>query len=273
MPPEDDSPADFCVQLTQGMNIAVQITRIPGRMIVIYNTHMAYNTGETKIVVAADIHGCLQEFQDLLVKAGFNEKQDVFVFLGDAVDRGPESRETAEYLRAMKDRMAPKQVRLLLGNHEWRYRQRDPAFFDRHFRDWDMFYRTEACIYVHAGWSENEKERTRELLLEDRSILAGYPQLRNYGIPVSSDQILYIPPARPYRGPLFIAGHSPVKDPVYIDGHQEVHILADETWYPRPERGSLFIDTGCYMGGRLSALVIAGDRIKTISIPYRYTGK
>lgn len=227
---------------------------------------------EKRTIVTADIHGCLQEFRDLLARTGFNEKQDVFVFLGDAVDRGPESQPAAEYLRAMKDRIPPKQIFLLLGNHEWKYRQKDPSFFDRYFRDWDMYHKTETCIFVHAGWSENEKERTREFLLEDRSILAGHPRLRNYGIPVSPDRILYVPPARPYKGPLFIAGHTPVKDPVHIGEDQEVHILADEVWYPLPARGSLFIDTGCYMGGRLSALVIEGDRMKTVSVPYRYHG-
>ena len=221
-----------------------------------------------RTIVTADIHGCAREFQELIKKTGLEEKQDTFVFLGDAVDRGPEQEETLRILDAMQNRMSPKQVHLLLGNHEWKYRGKDPAFFRLHFSGWDMYYETGSCVFVHAGWHEKEKERTRQFLLEDRSVLAGYPQLRYYGIPISPDQFLYVPKARKYTGKLAVAGHSPVKDPVWIDEDGGTHILTDGVTYPLPKKGTVFIDTGCYMGNRLSALVIEEDTMKTVSVPY-----
>ena len=231
-----------------------------------YNiVHMTGN----RTIVTADIHGCAREFQKLMEKTCFKEKQDVFVFLGDAVDRGPESEETLRLLSSLKNRMPVKNVHFLLGNHEWKYKEKDPAFFSRNFSDWDMYYETADCIFVHAGWTEKEKERTRQFLLEDRSILAGYPQLRDYGIAIPPDQILYIPEPRKYAGKLTVAGHSPVKDPVWIDEAGGCRILTDGVTYPLPKKGTIFIDTGCYMGDRLTALVIENRTMMTVSVPYR----
>ena len=39
--------------------------------------------------VIADIHGCYEEFSELLDRIGFSDEDDLFV-LGDAMDRGPE---------------------------------------------------------------------------------------------------------------------------------------------------------------------------------------
>ena len=39
--------------------------------------------------IVADIHGCYQQYQMLLEKIQFSEKDELYV-LGDVVDRGPE---------------------------------------------------------------------------------------------------------------------------------------------------------------------------------------
>ena len=39
--------------------------------------------------VIADIHGCYNEYRQLLEKIDFSQKVELYV-LGDAVDRGPE---------------------------------------------------------------------------------------------------------------------------------------------------------------------------------------
>ena len=37
----------------------------------------------------SDIHGCFDQYQTLLAKIGFSDKDELYV-LGDVVDRGPE---------------------------------------------------------------------------------------------------------------------------------------------------------------------------------------
>jgi serine/threonine protein phosphatase 1 len=61
----------------------------------------------------SDIHGCYDQFQELLDKIGFSDNDTLYV-LGDIIDRGPKS---AEMLRwALDD--ASENVHFLLGNHE-----------------------------------------------------------------------------------------------------------------------------------------------------------
>ena len=66
-----------------------------------------------------DIHGCFDKLQALLARcradAGGNDA--TFVFLGDMIDRGPDSRAVVEYLMDFEARQ-PDRVVCLCGNHE-----------------------------------------------------------------------------------------------------------------------------------------------------------
>ncbi|MBI4734580.1 MAG: serine/threonine protein phosphatase [candidate division NC10 bacterium] len=64
------------------------------------------------IYVIGDIHGCLRPLQRLLGKIE-PEPGDEVVFIGDYIDRGPQSREVVEYLLGL-----PYRCVFLLGNHE-----------------------------------------------------------------------------------------------------------------------------------------------------------
>lgn len=69
-------------------------------------------TDNPAIYVIGDIHGCLRPLQRLL---GRIEPQpgDEVIFIGDYIDRGPQSREVVEYLLGL-----PYRCVFLLGNHE-----------------------------------------------------------------------------------------------------------------------------------------------------------
>ena len=66
-----------------------------------------------------DVHGCLGKLKRLLkvCEARASGHPARFVFLGDYVDRGPDSRGVVEYLRR-RQQSAPGQVICLMGNHE-----------------------------------------------------------------------------------------------------------------------------------------------------------
>ena len=61
--------------------------------------------------VIADIHGCYNEYIELLDKIGFSEDDTLYI-LGDAMDRGPSS------LSVMQDLMKRSNVYYILGNHD-----------------------------------------------------------------------------------------------------------------------------------------------------------
>jgi serine/threonine protein phosphatase 1 len=66
-----------------------------------------------------DIHGCLEKLERLVARCREDAGDGVptLVFLGDAVDRGPDSRGVVRYLMAL-ERSAPGRVVCLCGNHE-----------------------------------------------------------------------------------------------------------------------------------------------------------
>lgn len=64
------------------------------------------------IYVTSDLHGCpLEEFQQLLDRAGFSEDDFLFI-LGDVIDRGKNSAELLLWLTEQPN------MQLILGNHE-----------------------------------------------------------------------------------------------------------------------------------------------------------
>lgn len=60
-----------------------------------------------------DIHGCFDEFKNLLGHIGFQPGRDDLFLTGDLINRGPKSLETLRWVLAHTD-----SVRFVLGNHD-----------------------------------------------------------------------------------------------------------------------------------------------------------
>jgi hypothetical protein len=87
----------------------------------------AQKPAENRVVAIADIHGDLAAFTAMLQKAGLVDaanrwvaQDTTLVQTGDAIDRGPHSREVLDLLMELEKQASKKrsQVILLLGNHE-----------------------------------------------------------------------------------------------------------------------------------------------------------
>jgi bis(5'-nucleosyl)-tetraphosphatase (symmetrical) len=75
-------------------------------------------------IVITDIHGCLDEAQELVEKTGYKKGTDRLICLGDLVDRGPNSKGVVDFIRKTADVV-------LMGNHEEkhvRYAKREKEF-------------------------------------------------------------------------------------------------------------------------------------------------
>ncbi len=62
-------------------------------------------------LVIGDIHGCYDELQSLLDKAGLTE-DNLIVSVGDCVDRGPETPAVLKFFQEKPNAL------LIMGNHE-----------------------------------------------------------------------------------------------------------------------------------------------------------
>jgi bis(5'-nucleosyl)-tetraphosphatase (symmetrical) len=60
-----------------------------------------------------DVHGCFQELQNLLSRINYNSTSDTLWFVGDLVNRGPQSLETLRFIQGLPDTTI-----VLLGNHD-----------------------------------------------------------------------------------------------------------------------------------------------------------
>jgi len=76
-----------------------------------------------RIYAIGDIHGRLDLLQDLLARIAADETERAaadtqLIFLGDLIDRGPESAQTVEFVRQLALERPEGRTRFLAGNHE-----------------------------------------------------------------------------------------------------------------------------------------------------------
>ncbi len=129
-----------------------------------------------KIVAIGDIHGCANSLADLLDKLK-PHSGSLFVFIGDYIDRGPDSRRVFDLCLEFSEK---EECVFLRGNHEammlealdagddfmWKYnggrttidslKMRWPAEFrnsvyDRFIRDTLFYYETDDFFFTHGG--------------------------------------------------------------------------------------------------------------------------
>ena len=69
-----------------------------------------------KTFVIGDIHGQLGMLENLMAKIPWRPDKDALVFLGDYVDRGPDSRGVVDYVLSLTRKYS--RIGCVLGNHE-----------------------------------------------------------------------------------------------------------------------------------------------------------
>ena len=214
-----------------------------------------------RLIAVGDIHGCHNEMAELLALVG-PEPGDRFVLLGDLVNRGPDSPRVIELARSVN-------AISLLGNHELRllkYRRTgDKKYMKEHdletlgalgASDWAylesmalMHYEEDLnTVFVHGGflpgipWQRQPAEIVTRIQVVDRD---GQPRKRAE----EPDAPLW---ADLWSGPPFVVyGHTP---------RPEIYKL----------KWSIGIDTGCVMGGYLTAYILPEKRIVQVKARQRY---
>ncbi len=228
-----------------------------------------------RVYAVGDIHGRLDLLLDLEALilediAARPVEYAMAIYLGDYVDRGPNSRGVLEHLlKADRDGLARKFLR---GNHEETFIDyaADPALI----RSWKKFGGLET---LHSyGVDVRDLMRGGGLEEAHAAFLASVPQehmaflesldpiltLGDYcfvhagvrpGVPLaqqSPDDLLWIREEfLRYRGPfekVVVHGHTPVDEPEWL-----------------PNR--INVDTGAYLTGKLTAAVLEGEQVEFLS--------
>lgn len=215
-----------------------------------------------KTFVIGDIHGCHQALNELWRKISPISAEDTVVFLGDYIDRGPDSRQVIDEILAIK-KLLPRVI-TLMGNHEQMLlnflegkeetpflevggietlasygliagESNPPEIPPVHldfFRNLIPFWQNQEAIYVHAGLMPG-----RPLALQPKSWLFW---AREEFLATDFD-----------FGKPVIYGHTPFSKP-RIDQHR------------------IGIDTGAVYGGHLTCLILPDmEFVQTKGVAYR----
>ncbi|MFT3943368.1 MAG: polynucleotide kinase-phosphatase [Ancrocorticia sp.] len=218
--------------------------------------------------IIGDVHGCLPELLELLDKLGYHITYDpeghpidaahpdgrTVLFVGDLVDRGPDS---IGALRLAMGMTASGNALAVPGNHEARLiraldgadvkathglettlaeLERETPEFRQQVRDWcydlvsHLVLDRGHLVVAHAGLKEEYHGRTSGRVRSFALYGDTTGETDEFGMPVR------YPWAEDYRGnAMVVYGHTPTPRLVWINN-------------------TLCLDTGCVFGGRLSAL-------------------
>jgi hypothetical protein len=197
-----------------------------------------------RTIIMGDVHGCIDELQEMIGTIDYRPSEDRLIFIGDLVNKGPASREVYEYFLTLE-------AESILGNHEWylieqararkqtwpsykRLRKEFGTTFDSFVETvetWPLFIRGEGFAAVHAGKVPDET-------LEESSA-RDLTNIRTWG----------------------------KKSKPWFDFYEDPELIVFGHWaslggLDRPNVVGL--DTGCVYGGALSALVLPERKILRI---------
>ncbi len=221
--------------------------------------------GESKgrVIAIGDVHGCADELDAMLDKIA-PTVDDTLVFLGDIINRGPDSARVIKTVKSLGN------ARCLLGNHELRllryHHEGDPDILKAY--DWETLkqigrddwaflesleltisYPELETVFVHGGflpdrpWTEQGPEIVTSIQVIDTET-GQYGKRSQFANSVSW--------AERWKGPPFVVcGHTPREDV-----------------YRRP--WSLCIDTACVYGGKLTAYDVKAEKFLQIQAKKKY---
>ena len=205
-----------------------------------------------RTIVIGDVHGCANEFEELLTKLEL-KPSDRVIQVGDLVNRGPDSHRVIELA-------CEYQVKSVIGNHELRLltarkknktsllNQYDQITLEKLTKDhWNYLEAMPKFIYdaqidtviVHGGFLPDKPWQTQSI-----DLITNIQVIDNKGKAAKRSDA---PDAAPWAA-------SWDGNPFVVYGHT-----------PRPRvferKGSIGIDTGCVYGGNLTAYVIEDKSI------------
>jgi serine/threonine protein phosphatase 1 len=211
------------------------------------------------IYAIGDIHGCLAHLMNLMDLVNPDLDQHQLVFVGDYVDRGPDSFGVVDYIIDLKKKYNPENIICLMGNHErmflnflqgqeemffllnggretlisywgdqWEQQERRlPPEHADFFRTLKFYYETDDFIFVHGG------------------LLPGLPLEGQ-----SEEDLLWIRKEFILSefdfGRRIIFGHTPVRAPLVLPN-------------------KIGIDTGAVYGNKLTCVLLPEEKFFSVS--------
>ena len=222
--------------------------------------------------VISDIHGCYEEYRELLEKIHFSDTDELYV-LGDAMDRGPEP------IKVLQDMMHRPNVFYILGNHD--------AVFLTLIQDLlkevtaeNTAPLSEDTLHLYRDWMADGGGVTVQQFMnlssqEEESLLDYLEKAASYEILEDNDRLYILVHAgienfspdkelENYVVTDFLSGRTDYKKRYYpgeriflVTGHTPTPLIREDK---KPlvyhGNGHIAVDCGCVFGGQLAAYCI-----------------
>lgn len=205
--------------------------------------HIHFEPGSwNEIYIVGDIHGCAEELEALHARLTLTNN-DLLVFVGDLISKGPESRRVVEYIRSLPNAVSVR------GNNEQNAIESSGDFelakSEMEFLETLPVVVTIGADMVVHGGIDPRKDLDEQMiadLIETRSLT------RSNG----------------YTRPYWFEQHT--GPPRVFFGHTvfDAPLLAD--W-------SIGLDTGCVYGGRLTAYSLKEETVHSVSARRTYSAR
>lgn len=227
-------------------------------------------------IIVGDIHGCIEEFDELRKLVSYNKETDKLILLGDLIDRGPDSVGVVRRARELN-------LDCVVGNHELKYLKWYKSYgsrvdvFDKknhytEFSDEDVNYifrmptyikvNSQNTIVVHAGLKPGiplEKQSKDDLCYlrytdSDRKFIS-LKKINSMGKDAVGARFW----TEFWYGPESVVyGHN-----VHSYENPLIEVVA-------PDVVCYGLDTGCCFGGRLTALILESKEIVQVQAKRTY---
>jgi hypothetical protein len=214
-----------------------------------------------RLIAVGDIHGCHLEFEELLAKLELRPG-DRLVLLGDLVNRGPGSTRVIDLAKAAG-------AISLLGNHELRLlkfrRTGDRKYMKEHDVETFDSLRPEDWAYLE-GMPLTFEEKELNTVFVHGGFLPSEPWQKQGAEIVTRIQVVdkdgrarkrAVAPGAPFWAELWGG------PPFVVYGHTPRDEVTKLKW-------SIGIDTGCVLGGSLTAYLLPERRILQVKARQRY---
>lgn len=227
---------------------------------------------DSPFCAVGDIHGRMDLLSDVLGRLALDGPDLPVVFVGDYIDRGPDSAAVLRHLCALQS-TDPERISCLLGNHE----DMLLAFLDGSLHDHRIWLRNGGVATLQSfGISLSAKSPAPDEVAQIRSglqdamgselltWLRGLPLVWNTGnvwvTHAGADPFVDMP--RQDRTAL-LWGHPDFRRHARTDGQWVVH---GHTIVPEVEcrDGRVAIDTGAFHTGRLSAVQLSNEGVRPL---------
>lgn len=229
-----------------------------------------------RTIIVGDIHGCIDEFDELRKILSYKKEKDRLILLGDLIDRGPDSVAVVKRARELD-------LECVMGNHEHK------------FMKWFKSFGTKNDVYdsrAHYSQFSNEDinyiaRMDQYIALPEHNIVAVHAGMR-VGISLknqSKDDLYYIRymdsdskflslkkinrlGKEATRAHFWTENWYGPESVVYGHNvHSYEQPLIEEVW---PGVTCYGLDTGCCFGGRLTAMVVETKEIVQVQVKRAY---